>query len=321
MRSHAVLRRSSLKYDTQNFGPWGRGFPVTIYTIQTDYDGLGAEVDTLSRNFLKLLIPQMTQAGLTAFNTLVRWRSATIEMNQKFRDMQTTASGNNNSSFDQLQRNLGTAITITRAVRDISATAVLVGASALSGGAAAAAIGAGSTLKGIGSFEDDALDGKSMTTAAADGLMEAGTDAIVGVIGLGKGAAMVVIGAATDGTSEYVKATISGKSVKQALISASLTTGVDLASLGMDKLFKNSVLSKLSFPITVTKGSKDTVKVGILGTEALLSVGADWLGNLLTSNSNQDSAAWHQSVAITFPAHGDSDMLYVEQHAMCPAKS
>ena len=138
---------------------------------------------------------------------------------------------------------------------------------------------------------------------------------------MGKGTAMAVFGAVTDGTSEYVKATISGKSVKQALVQAAFTTGVDVASMGLDKLFKDGALSKLSFPVTVVKGSTSKASIVKLTTETLLSVGADALAERLTSDSDQDSAAWHQSIAITFPAHGDSDMLYVEQHAMCPARS
>jgi hypothetical protein len=324
-------------------GPLGAFFPLTLVTVQTNYNQLGSQVDSSSKALIDKLVPQMTGSGQRAFNTLVGYRNETVKMNNALRKMQVQASQETNEAINRVQGNAAKWQTIATTVRDLSADTLMVGAALLSGGAAVTAIGGTSVLKGSFTFEDKKLAGESNSTAFASAGLEASTDLVVGVIGIGEGdvvkealttkvagaklaaGVLVFTGASIDGMSEFVKATVDGKTVRQALIAGATRAGVHTLAAGLGPLVQNAFsetrLEGLSFPVTITRSSHELVSVSEITTDSALSAGADALVQGLSSGSSGDSAAWHISAACTYALLGNSDLVYVEQHAMRPARS
>jgi hypothetical protein len=344
VRSKAVLHRSRLNYEPQDMGVMGAlpGLNLTLITVRTNYNGLGNQVDKDAEPLLKSLKAQLASSGKSAFNTLVEFRNETVNNNETFRDMQVDASQQNNAAIDRVMKNSKNAENAARFVRDLSTTVLTVGAAFLSGGAALAAIGGTSVLKGSFTYEDKVLGGASTEDAAGAAGLEMSSDLIVGMVGYGEASAvtkafatrtasdalgagvLVLTGAGIDGTSEFVKATVDGKTVQQGLIAAGTRAGVHIVSAAVlgpmfDRVFSTPEVEGLSYPVTVTVSGK-------LAANTTASMAGDslvkWLGDPSSSKpSSGGSAAWHQSLACTYTPLGDSDVVYVEQHAMKQAKS
>ncbi len=339
VRSGALLRRSAITYEPQDMGPLGFFFPLTLATVQTNFKGLQNEVDAHSNALLSKLMPQLQASGLAAFNTLVGYRNETVKFNNLFRNMQVQASQLTNEEVGRVQKNSAAAMEITKAIRDVSATTLMVGATFLSGGAAAAFMSGASVMKGTFTFQDKKMAGGSTSAALIAGGVEASTDLVVGLVGIGESTTMtaafaskatsdaklaagvlVLTGAQIDGTCEFVKATIDGKTVRQALILAATQAGLHVLSAGvgtaLNKVFSAPRLEGLSFPVTLTRSTKEVASVSEFATASWTADGSDALMQWMSDGTGGESAAWHSSVALTLPQLGNSDSVYVEQHAM-----
>jgi hypothetical protein len=338
VRSGAILQRSKTIPEKQDMGVLGVAFPLTLMIVQTNYNGLQTEIDKQTSSLLGSFMPQLRQSGQRAFQTLVGYRNETINNNEQFREMQQDASNQTQNAVDRVQSQVGTLMNVTKGIRDFSADALLVGAGFLSGGTAVAFVGGGSLLKGTFTFEDKKMAGQSTGNAVAAGGIEAASDLVVGLVGIGTGATvkaavaartteskvaagtMVLIGAQIDGTTEFAKAVVDGKTVHQALraaaVDAVLNAGGALAAPVLDSAFSSAALGRLSFPITVSKTNHELVSVSELAVNSAGSFLSDKIVEAVSSNEQENSAAWHQSLACTWLPLGDSDLVYVEQHAM-----
>jgi hypothetical protein len=256
--------------------------------------------------------------------------------------MQLDASQQTNSAIVRVTTNAKNGEQVARFVRDLSGTILTVGAAFLTGGAAVAAIGGTSVLKGGFTYEDKVLGGASTSDAVGAAGVEMSTDLIVGMIGMGESGAvtqafktktasdalgagvLVITGAGIDGGSEFVKAAIDGKTVRQGLIAAGTRAGIHVVSAAVlgpliERAFPVSEGEGLSYPVTVKV-------TGNLAANTTVSAGGDtlvkWVSDPSESKpSSTNSADWHQSLACTFTPLGNSDVVYVEQQAMKPVSA
>ncbi len=340
-RAKAVINRSHLASDPQQTGPLGILFPLTIVTVQTNFAGIQNEVNTQANAILKHVLPQIAQSGKLALQTLVSYRRQTLAANAQLRNMQVTASAKTNQALSAFDSRTGTAIAVTKGVRDFSAEFLLIGATLLSGGTAVAAVGGASLLKGAFTVQDKKMAGASTSDAVGAGAVEASFDFAVGVISVGStpvireavqtkslasgvaAGTLVLLGAGIDGTSEFVKATMDGKSAQQALVTAGSRAALDTllagSSIGLDAVFATPAFAGWSFPVTVTRSSAEVQSVTGMGLNSGASYGADWIVNSLGGGESVAGAASHNSLACTYLAQPTSDLVYVEQHAMRPA--
>jgi ElaB/YqjD/DUF883 family membrane-anchored ribosome-binding protein len=341
VRARAVLNRSHTEYQPQEMGILGAmpGLGLTLVTVQTNFDGLGNQIDKELEPILKDFERQLHSSGKNAFDTLVGLRNQTVKYNEAFRKKQMDASIQTNSAINRSLGNSAAAEKFTRFIRDTSGNILMVGAAILTGGAALAVLGGATVLKGSFTFEDKKLEGGSTAEAVGMAGLEISTDLVVGVIGMGEREAasaalaakpaqgaklaagvIVLIGSWIDGMSEFAKAAVDGKTVRQGLLAAGTRAGLHIATAGLspklDNLFSTETVEGLSFASTVTKPvakklAEDTA-VADLSDTAVKATGSD-------SSSSRDSGAWHQSLACTYAPLADSDVVYVEQHAMKPS--
>ncbi|MFP5235761.1 MAG: hypothetical protein ACLGSD_07650 [Acidobacteriota bacterium] len=334
-RARAVYSRSHLSSDPQQMGPLGMFFPLTITTVQTNFNGIQGEVKSASDGIMAQLIPQISQSGQRAFESLVSYRHQTIEYNNKFRNMQQSASAQTNAAVNRVNRNVDTAMAVTKGIRDASADFVMIGATALSGGAMVAAVGGASLMKGTFTFQDKKMSGGSTQDAIAEGAIETTFDFTTSIIGVGKDAIaegavgasaakgmLVVIGSTLSGISEFAKATIDGKSAAQALQSAgasAVLSGVgDVAGNALGEAFKNPSLAQWSFPVTISRSITQTVNLTPMVLNTSMTFGADHIAGALSAGGNSTPPSVHDSIAHTYLPQPNSDLIYVEQHAMRP---
>lgn len=319
VRSKAVLKRSYTVQQPQDMGPLGfiPLFKLTLVTVQTDYKGLGNQIDKESEPLLKNFKRQLVSSGKNAFDSLVGLRNETIQYNESFRKMQVDASNQTNDAISRALKNSATAEKWTRYIRDTSGSVLMAGAAILSAGPALAVVGTASVLKGGFTFEDEKLEGASTSNAVGAAGLALSSNLAVGVINIGVGkagkaatAVLVLIGASIDGMTEFAKATIDGKTIRQGITTALTRAGLDTA---VGTLVPALGVENLSFAATVTRrvGAKlamDTT-VANLSDAAVNSADKD-------KSQNNDSAIWHKSLTCTFAPLGDSDVVYVEQHAI-----
>jgi hypothetical protein len=128
------------------------------------------------------------------------------------------------------------------------------------------------------------------------------------------------MGAGIDGTSEFAKAVIDGKSVQKGLMAAGTRAGLDLVSVGfgsaLDAAFSTTKLAGLSFPITVSPSSKEAESVTKLAINSSVALGVDKTVSAASSDSTGNALSWHNSLACTYIPLGDSDLEFVRQNAM-----
>jgi hypothetical protein len=343
VRATSVLHRARFVYKTEALGPLGT-FKITLTTVEVDYTTLGSQVNRDSNALYTKFHEQLQHSGRRAFHTLLGFRSATVDKNEDFRKMQMDASRQTNDSISSVSSSAQRWMDGAKVVRDLSATVVMVGASFLSGGAAAAALSGGSVLKGSFTFQDKKMEGKSNSEAASAGTFEASTDLFIGVIGMGEGGAMkevstvagkakaagiILFGSTFDGATEFVKAHMDGKTVRQAAMAGGARFGFHAVTAGLagpklDKYFDDPQLELFSFPVLVTRATSAK-----LATETTVSSVEDWVvkktgGETKQEQSvpqpaktpNHDRHEWHTSIACTYLPQGDSDLVYVEQNVM-----
>jgi len=343
VRAKSVSRRARLVHKTEALGPLGT-FKITLTTVEVDYTTLGSQVNRDSKVLYGKFCEQVQHSGRRAFDTLLGFRSATVKANEDLRKMQVDASSQTSDSINSVSSSAQSWMDGARFVRDLSSTAVIVGASFLSGGAAAAVLSGGSVMKGSFTFQDKKMEGKDNSEAATAGVLEASTDLLLGVIGIkesgamnamssvagkAKAAGIVLFGSTVDGTTEFVKASLDGKTIRQAATAGGTRFVLHTATSGivgpkLDKYFDDPQLELFSFPVLVTRATS-----GKLAVETGISTTEDWLVKKAGGEPKQgqsesqpaktpkhDRHEWHTSVACTYLPQGDSDLVYVEQNAM-----
>lgn len=346
LRSAAVLRRSTLSPQTQALGPLNT-FKLTTFTVQTNFPGLAHDINTHSTTEFNTFKAMLKISGQKAFDYLVAKRNETINNSEAFREMQQEASRQTNDAINRVQNYIQTWKTGATVVRDLSADILIIGATFLSGGTAAAALGGDSVMKGGFKFEDKKLAGDTTGDALVAGSIEASTDLVVGAVQMGSASVvktaftagtaeaktaagvLVVVGAEIDGATEFAKAAIDGKSVRQGLIAAGTRAGLDIvAGPLLDRAFPSESLSRMSFPITISRSTTQTVSLTALAVKSAASYSEDALVSLVSedptrkaaADPNKNAAAWHNSLACTYLPLGDSDLAYIRHFAMKRAK-
>ncbi len=338
VRSTAVLSRSRIHHESQAMGPLGT-FEVKLVTVQVDFPAVNAQVKEDSEKHYQFFRNQLQDSGQRAFETLLGWRSETIDANESFRENQVYASQQTNDSINSAISNSQTAIAVTKFIRDTSASVVMVGAAFLTGGAAIAAVGGGSVLKGGFTYQDKKMEGASTSDAAGAATLEAVSDIVLGFISFGEAGAMtnlatkaakvqagtiVLAGATVDAETEFVKSTVDGKTIREAALAGAMRFGTHVAGAGLGPLVEHAFeipkMKNFSFPILVTRSGAVEKSLSALTVETGMSIGSDALVKVAgvehSKESKHHNDGWHTAVACTYPLMGDSDLVFVEKHAM-----
>ncbi len=262
MRSHAWSRaayeNSSVDEETHVFGP-------DLLLVDTDWPSVRKDTDTWAKAYYEDFFTRLANGdrganGLKRLADLVDEKDSFDDQFQEMkRKAQRTTMVNIQTSVDLGEDSLP----VLEAIRDVSVDAFLIGATILSGGtlspATTALIGAGSVVKGLGKWED--------TGRFQDGVVEASTEFVFGVVGVGvrglnasgpmKWALAFAI-AANKSSVEVIKQNMSGKSIVQSMGRG----GLKLADPVVSAIAK-TVLSNEAWAVPVTAVLKYAEKKGV----------------------------------------------------------
>jgi hypothetical protein len=126
--------------------------------------------------------------------------------NEAFQEKQRDVSRKASKEIEAAVASYGTALTVAKTVRDVSAS-ILVGiGTVVSGGTAALGIGAGAALKGTAKYQDSEKNGEGVA------LIEVTQTVVTNAIPMGKGVKLIINTAGDTG-----KALVEGKSVWTAI--------------------------------------------------------------------------------------------------------
>jgi hypothetical protein len=283
----ALKRRSRIKRVHNNWGP-------DEVSVETDFNGLSAERDRESRPAFDRMMQECLKNGSHGLDLLLQMRHETEDAARELREMQRATSREMSENIERSIRKGEIALEVATAVRDISATTLVVGSTVMSGGAAVAVLGGGSVLKGVAKFEDGGSVGSALMTAT-------GTF-VVGVIGLkdvtaaATGAqkmALTVVGSAVDAQFEAVNALIDGKSGREAIAAAAGRAGTDLIGAGLGPVIERITLPVIGKIVADEKTRtvvEDTAKVAIgLGMSAAADQGVGVVSSLAATRTSPAS--------------------------------
>jgi hypothetical protein len=84
----------------------------------------------------------------------------------------------------------------------------------------------------------------------------------------------------------------------------------------MDVAFSSAKLAGLSFPITITRSSKETESLTKFAINSAAAMGEDKTVSVAGADPAKDAGASYSSLACTYIPLGDSDLVYVQKNAM-----
>jgi hypothetical protein len=286
VRAVEVRRRTTRRSESQGF------MLPTLFTVETDYAGLSTAVEAETarwwantRDRIGRMRGEDFAVELMSLRKEARDKNAEIGKMQAdaLRDTQVSV----NAKVDQLEN--GKAVLMF--VRDMSASALVVGATFLSGGLAAAALGAGASLKGEAKLQDTGNVGAA--------LLEAGTTIAVGAIGLkGKGVvsdrALLLITSSADGLADATKAMGDGKTTKAALTQGFMKAGMGLVGGALN-------VEKLSFGSQVLLTQATDMGLGMVAPSPVLGPQPPSTGSVTFARGKGEDAAYIGSKVLYDP--------------------
>lgn len=265
---------------------------------------------------------------------LVRMRTETIGYTDGFRQRLRNSSRETMANIQRSVDRWGTARDVARAVRDVSATTLVVGATFASGGTALGILATGSSLKSVSTYQETGnvasavLDGTSTFVvgaipigamgSSARGAMSIATPAGQRVAGgamaairetTRQQAAVIVVGAGVDAQFELAKGLVNGQSMSQSVGAAATRFGIDVASghiLG-------PVLDHCALPVATRLMSDSIVNLASDGAVNLTSQSGDNAENLQRQTNNAPQRI--RAIVDTAPV-GDSDQQFVRDNVL-----
>lgn len=296
-----IHQRSRVVRETHVFGP-------DLISVETDFHGIARERDRLSFPLYSRLEWETVQDAERVRVRLVQMRREIHRWVESVRRMQQSASHETMRNIEQSVQRGERGVAVATAVRDLSATTLVVGSAFLSGGASLAVLGGGSVLRGTATYQDTGNIGSAVLDASstfvvgaipvAGATMAEGQAAqSVARVGLrtavsasemtaGQQATVVVVGSAISATSAGTQALIEGQSTEQALRTATARFGVDVLTGGMC-----GRLDRRAFSVAAR-----------LATDGLMSVAGDAMVDDFAGGPGPGSVATLPHQALPMPS-------------------
>ena len=181
-------------------------------------------------------------------------RASTTLGTNKMKARMKAISQQNAQAFARVDQTLGTAIEVTKVVRDGCFTGVVVIGGSMTGGVAWAALGGGAVLRGVASYQDSQNFGTATLTAVGTFVVAAiplGGASLGIAKTVGQKTLLLVGQSVTDGSFEAANAVVDGKSVSGAVKAGLARTGLDLAGGALDlKLDKMPMWLRVSVSVS-----------------------------------------------------------------------
>lgn len=267
-----IRRRSRIVRETHVFGP-------DLISVETDFHGISRERDQLSHPLYTRLERETVQDAERVRARLIQMRREIHQWVQSVKQMQRSASHETMQNIERSVRRGERGIQVATAVRDLSATTLVVGSAFLSGGASLAVLGGGSVLRGTGTYQDTGNIGSAVLDASSTFVVgaipvagaamveqQAARSAVTMMsrvtpsgLNAGQQVTVLVVGSAISATSEGGQAFLDGQNAQQALRAATARFGIDVLSGGMCGRF-----DRRAFPV-----------VARLATDGLMSITGD----------------------------------------------
>ncbi|TVQ40990.1 MAG: hypothetical protein EA370_02840 [Wenzhouxiangella sp.] len=301
-----------------------RLFSANVTTVEVNWDGFGTAKNRDSEALYQETAEQLLASGAQGLEKVIIMRKRAREYCREFRRKQRKAQSDTMDSIDRSVRNLSAGETTARAVRDISAGTLVVGATFLTGGAAAGALGAGSVLSGTGTYQDTGNLGAAAINAT--GTFVVGAIGMAGTAGGGvvrgaqalpgnQQAVLLLVGMKMDVSFNVAQGLVEGKELKDVVVPALVNTTLsNLGSAGAQ-----SVLGRVfdSSALTLCTKLTDTQRA----TAAIVTAGGAFAGN---NASDGARAVWNRASSTTRVLADvvkavDDDEAYVRDRVLRPA--
>ncbi len=259
-----VYERTHVDIESHWFGP-------DVHNVTTDFgNGFNAARDNDSQHLYASLTEASLRDGATVFADLVRMKQETVLYTDRVRTLQQRASHATMESIDRNVRAGEIGVEVSRWVRDISASVLVVGATFLSGGAALGALGAGSTLKGTATYQDTGNVGAAVlqgtgtfvvgmvsiapnlatATAASRGVTatmqatSASSMVAPAAASTAEKVTLMVVGAQLNAGFTMATGLAQGNSVRQSVTAAAICGGLSMLPAG-------DMLGKIALPVSM----------------------------------------------------------------------
>lgn len=228
------LRSKTTRHSFSVFGP-------TLMQVDTDFSGFRAEVNALAAAGAGKIKTDFQEDPAALFEWLVKVRAdgelAGAELHKMRREATDGSARELEKDIDDWQ-NL---MTVAKFFRDVSAGALLVGATILSGGALAAALAGGASLTFVGNLQDNIEARQSLKQAAGNAAIATTITVITNVVIPRAGSAFAMSRAtAKVAVQEGGKAVIKtgsdfslGENIALGLVSAAGNTAGDVAKTAL----------------------------------------------------------------------------------------
>ncbi len=314
VRASLIRRRTRVTETDNGF------FMPTTWEVETDWTGFRNALNVEAARYWANAEMQVRLDPRTFFQTLIGLANDAINDTFWYNDLRARTQRRTSASISNNVDNWETALTVTRGIRDGSATFLIVTAGIVTGGAGLAAAGAvgmtgvsagtamttlavGSAMRGAFTYQDTGNVGSATVNAAGS--------FIVGAIGIGGASAtltsaetgtLIFIGSSGAGIASGAQAVIEGKSMGTAATQALVSAGG--TALG-------SVLG------TRIENMGFVVQAGV-GT--LIDLGSAAAGNALTSPSAGANPTPPRTGGVIDFTGLPTSMAepFVRQTALCP---
>jgi nucleotide-binding universal stress UspA family protein len=261
IRATEIKRNARLSVEHQMFGP-------DMVNVDIDFDKVRAAVDDSDSLIDELFTRVDGGFPMSSILLILRdmrdnTRNAEEGLEALKRSAQKQTSDNIQASVDAGEAT----VEVLQVVRDLSAEALMVGATMATGGAALAILGAGSLLKGVARFQD--------TSNFGDAAIETGFNLTFGLVGFGINAgvasgvmeadksmqaALRFAVAINKGAGEVAKSSLQGRDVFQSLGRGGQTAFIDPAAV---TIIGNLLPKGSLWAVPIRAGAKYITQQGI----------------------------------------------------------
>lgn len=312
-----LYNRSRVNVERRIFGP-------DITTVEIDWIDFRPTKDRDSQELYHDTSRRLLANGDQGFRELVMMRERARHYSDEFRRKQERAQADTMSSIDRSVRRGEVGETAARAVRDVSAGTLVVGATFLTGGAAVGALGAGSLLNGTATYQNTGNLGAAAINAT--GTFVVGAVGLAGTAGgglvharhaltSGQQTALLLLGVKMDVSFRFAQGLVEGKEIKDALIPALINAGLGALAAGATQRYLSSVfdtsaltISSKLVPLQQLGAAGMVASASAMGTNAYDAVMEEW---------NQAGQATQAVADVVKVADDDSE--YVRSSVLRPA--
>jgi hypothetical protein len=230
---HLLVTHTKTVRETHSFGP-------DLVDVRTDWDAISRVRQGSSKTKFNRIWEMLSDNPRQALESLVAMRKDTASDDYKYYKMLRATSDETMENVAQSVSRGENGLAAARWVRDTAAKTIVTCAVLVPGGNVAMLAG-GAGLKALFKYQD--------TYNIASATWEGSATFIVGVIpiwGASSPVFAVVAGSSMDGGFELMKGLVDGKSIKESVVSAAATFGVDLITNTL-----GTVIDKKAWPLVV----------------------------------------------------------------------